>query len=157
MNHDVIVKVIRELSKIACNPAFLPSISRGARLLTGNAASAIPTVEYARYLGKRRYSRESPGENEPFSLTLRSFKARRLFARRRGPVQSVVCCSAAETSEHAAASHAWLARVRVSPSLFLFSTPFSVRALFLYSSPSCGLTGASLSFSLSRTCEPTAT
>ena len=28
-----------------------------------------------------------------------------------------------ETSKRAAASHAWLARVRVSPSLFLSSTP----------------------------------
>jgi len=70
---------------------------RGTRLLTGNvAASAIPTdVEYARYLGKRRYSRESAGAArlaEPFlsscSLSLRVLSKPGISLRRRGPVQS---------------------------------------------------------------------
>jgi len=146
--------------------AFLPRILRGTRLLTGNvAASAIPTdVECARYLGKRRYSRESPDATRrtvPIPRVLSRFaffqSPASLRAKERpGAIGGALQRGAAETSKRAAASHAWLARVRISP-LFLSPTLSSVRVLFLYFSPSRGPTAASLSFSLSRTCEPAAT
>jgi len=109
---------------------------------------AIPDVKYARYHGETAVTLAN--RHVERTCTYPILARSPLFespaspsARRRGPVQR----GAAETrdSKRAAASHAWLARVRVSPSPSLPS--FS---LLLRRDPAA----ASLSFSLSRTCEP---
>jgi len=130
--------------------AFLPRILQGTRLLTGNvAASAIPTdVECARYLGKRRYSRESPGATRrtvPIPRVLSRFaffqSPASLRAKERpSAIGGALQRGTAETSKRAAASHAWLARVRISLSLsHSLLRPSFLSLLFSVPRPDCSI------------------
>lgn len=151
--------------------AFLPRILRGTWLLTGNVAASLSTSNMHATsvnddtLANRPARRGATRRTVPIlalSLALpRSSKPG--ISPRGGEAHRcksvVVRCSAAQPG---------LGSVQQLPTLgsrvceylllpFSLALPPPSEPLFLCSSPSRGPSAASLSFSLSRTCEPTAT